>query len=164
MNENGILLSSLVLEESIQWNASISSNFRASVSAKYFVCFLKITNSTSRIAVIVRNPVSKSTFCLNLTNTAFVAQAVGSQCVTSSGEFRVDKFSVIYVRCLGKGALHVHWRCSLFPFSKHRIWTFPLDKASFSVAFCFLILMFIVDIVLISNRRNDDVFIVHCLL
>jgi hypothetical protein len=34
------------------------------------VCFLEITNSTSRIAVIVWNPVSKSTFCLNLTNTA----------------------------------------------------------------------------------------------
>jgi hypothetical protein len=42
------------------------------MSAKYFVCFLEITNSTSRIAVIVRNPVSKSTFCLNLTNTALV--------------------------------------------------------------------------------------------
>ena len=37
---------------------------------KYFVCFLKKTNSISRIAVIVWNLVSKSTFCLNLTNTA----------------------------------------------------------------------------------------------
>jgi hypothetical protein len=45
------------------------------MSAKYFVCFLEITNSTSRIAVIVRNPVSKSTFCLNLTNTAFYADS-----------------------------------------------------------------------------------------
>jgi hypothetical protein len=44
------------------------------MSAKYFVCFLEITNSTSRIAVIVWNPVSKSTFCLNLTNTAFVGR------------------------------------------------------------------------------------------
>jgi hypothetical protein len=41
------------------------------VSAKYFVFFLEITNSKSRIAVIVWNPVSKSIFCLNLTNTAF---------------------------------------------------------------------------------------------
>jgi hypothetical protein len=49
------------------------------VSAKYFVCFLEITNSTSRIAVIVRNPVSKSTFCLNLTNTIFIGRPIVGQ-------------------------------------------------------------------------------------
>ena len=70
MNEDGILLPSLVLEESIQWSTCISSNFRAFLSVKYFVCFLEKTNSILKIAVIVRNLISKSTFYLNLTNIA----------------------------------------------------------------------------------------------
>jgi hypothetical protein len=71
MNENGTIQPSLVFAESIQWNAVICSNNRASVTPKYLMHLFQITNSTSRIAVIIGIPFSKSTFCLNLTNTIF---------------------------------------------------------------------------------------------
>ena len=45
---------------------------------KFLESSSQITNSTSRIAIIVRNPVSKCTFCLNLTNTTFYFFVIGS--------------------------------------------------------------------------------------
>jgi hypothetical protein len=40
------------------------------MTPKYLMRFFQITNSTSRIAVIIGILVSKSTFCLNLMNAA----------------------------------------------------------------------------------------------
>ena len=63
---------------------------------KYFVCFLKITNSTSRIVVIVYNPVSKSLKCLNLMNTAFhVFLKKSHKAYINVDNIRAVKFSMI---------------------------------------------------------------------
>ena len=50
----------------------VSSLVEYKIYPKFLECSSQITNFTSRIAVIVQNPVSKCTFCFNLMNFAFM--------------------------------------------------------------------------------------------